>query len=119
MKIRLNDIRLFCRHGVMSEEQTLGAWFRVSLCALTSDEQATHTDDLGHTLNYALMADIVKEEMQTPSQLIEHVAGRIGRRLMNEMPDIEQLDVVVTKEHPPVAMECESASVELTFKRAE
>ena len=117
MKIRLNDIRLFARHGVMEDERTLGAWFRVSLCAETADERSTETDDLTHTLNYAEMADIVKEEMQTPSLLIEHVAGRIGRRLMHELPTIERLTVTLTKEHPPITMECESASVELDFVR--
>ncbi len=119
MKVRLNDIRIFCRHGVMDDERTLGAWFRVNLCATTPDERATFTDGLSHTLNYAQMADIVKEEMQLPSQLIEHVAGRIGRRIMHEMAAIERLDVTVIKEHPPVSMECESAAIELTFSRTD
>lgn len=117
MKIRLNDIRLFCRHGVLEDEAKIGAWFRVSICATTAQEMASQTDSLEHTLNYAHMADIVREEMFTTSQLIEHVAGRIGRRLMKEMTDIDNLTVIVTKENPPIGMECQSASVEMEWKR--
>lgn len=117
MKIRLNDIRLFARHGVMPDEQTIGAWFRVSLCATIGSDSAAITDNLDETINYAMMADIVKEEMQVPSKLIEHVAGRIGRRLMDELPLIESLEVKVTKENPPISMECRSASVELSLQR--
>ena len=61
MKIRLNDIRLFARHGVMPDEQTIGAWFRVSLCATIGSDSAAITDNLDETINYAMMADIVNE----------------------------------------------------------
>lgn len=117
MKIKLKDIRLFARHGVMQDEQTIGAWFRVSLSVSADVEKATFTDNLEDTLSYATMADIIKEEMEKPSKLLEHVAGRMARRVLIEMPDIKELTITVSKENPPIGMECESSSVELTLGR--
>lgn len=117
MTISLNDIRLFARHGVLPDERTLGAWFRVSLSVEADCQHAIDNDDLDGTVNYAELARIIKEEMEVPSRLLEHVAGRIGHRIMDEFPTIEQLTLTVHKEHPPIPMECASSSVTLNIKR--
>lgn len=117
MEISLNEIRIFARHGVMPDERTLGAWFRVGVTADVDCQAAIDDDDLGATLNYAEVAEVVKSEMEVPSKLIEHVCGRIAKRLMSEFPIISHLTVSVSKEHPPVCVECESASVRLTVSR--
>lgn len=117
MTIRLNDIRIFARHGVMPDERTIGAWFRVSLSIEAQCTGAAESDNLDDTINYAELAAIVKEEMATPSELIEHVAGRIGRRIIHQFPSIEQATITVEKENPPIGLECRSASVTLQFER--
>lgn len=117
MTINLNDIRLFAHHGVLPDERTLGAWFRVTLSVETECQQAIDNDDLEGTINYAEMARVIKEEMQIPSKLLEHVAGRIGQRLMNEFPSIDHLTITVHKEHPPIPMECASSSVTLQLNK--
>lgn len=117
MTISLNDIRLFAHHGVMPDERTLGAWFRISLSVEADCQQAIENDNLDSTVNYAEMARVVKEEMSVPSRLLEHVAGRISRRIMDEFSTIEHLTITVHKEHPPIPMECASSSVTLNIKR--
>lgn len=119
MTISLNDIRLFACHGVLPDERTLGAWFRVSLSVEADCQKAIDNDDLDGTVNYAEMARIIKEEMDVPSRLLEHLAGRISRRLMNAFPAIEQLTLTVHKEHPPIPMECASSSVTIHLTRLE
>lgn len=117
MRISLNDIHLYANHGVLPDERTLGAWFRVSLSVETECQRAIEDDDLEGTVNYAEMAQVIKEEMAIPSKLLEHVAGRISHRLMKEFTTIEQLTLTIYKEHPPIPMECASSSVTLTIKR--
>lgn len=117
MTISLNDIRLFAYHGVLPDERTLGAWFRVSISVEANIQQAIDNDDLDGTVNYAEMASVIKEEMEVPSRLLEHVAGRISRRIMDEFQTIEQLTLTVHKEHPPIPMECASSSVTISVKR--
>mgnify|MGYP003291385735 CR=1 FL=1 len=69
------------------------------------------TDELSDTLNYAQAARIIKEEMQVPSKLMEHVAGRVVQRLQNEFPTLQRLSFTIAKENPPVCAECASASI--------
>lgn len=117
MKISLNDIRLFAYHGVDPQETHVGAWFRTSLEADVDCPMACTTDNLDDTVNYAEMAAIVKAEMATPSKLLEHVAYRIARKLLDTFPQIKALKVTVVKENPPIGMECSEASVTLNVGR--
>jgi len=117
MLIKLNNIRIHARHGVMPDERTIGAWFGVSLTVETDFLRALNDDELSGTVSYADLAEIIKEEMLIPSQLLEHVAGRIARRLMQEFPTIARLTIEVSKENPPICLECQSSSVVVSFDR--
>ncbi|MCQ2196378.1 MAG: dihydroneopterin aldolase [Bacteroidaceae bacterium] len=117
MEISLNEIRIFARHGVLPDERTIGAWFRVSVNIEAECPKAIESDDLEDTVNYAEVAQVVKQEMNIPSKLLEHVAGRIAKRLMKEMPRIKAVGIKVSKENPPICTECQSASVSLCLKR--
>ena len=115
MTIQLNDIRIFAHHGVMADEQTTGAWFRVSVTTQGDFTQAMTDDDLHATVNYAAMADIVKREMAIPSKLLEHAAWRIASHILNEVANVGNVEVTLHKENPPIGMECRSASVTVTL----
>ena len=117
MTIRLNDIRLYAYHGVLEEERKVGAWFRVQLTTHGEFVQAMEEDRLEATVNYAEMASVVKREMAIPSRLLEHVAWRIGTCILREVNNVEDIEVTVHKEHPPVCVECTSASVQVRLER--
>ena len=59
-------------------------------------------DELGGTINYAEVYDIVGREMKQPSQLIERVAARVARCLLRHFFTLRQVDVEVTKCVPPI-----------------
>ena len=69
------------------------------------------TDNVADTLNYAQLLKIVKREMAVPSNLLEHVAGRIGKTVFHEFPQAEAIDLTVTKLNPPMGADCAGASV--------
>lgn len=106
-------MRFHARHGVLEQERLTGGDFLVSVNATYPLEEAVKTDEVGDTLNYAEVYETVKEEMEQPSRLIEHVAGRIGERLLEKMPKIEELTVRVVKENPPMGADCDGAGVQL------
>lgn len=114
-KVYIKDMRFYARHGVLAQETSVGAEFRVSLEAEYPLEEAIDTDDVQTTLNYADVFAIVQEEMAIPSKLIEHVAGRIGQRLLKEMPKIRKLMVNIMKVNPPMEADCCGAGVQLYF----
>ena len=55
--------------------------------------------------------ELVKTEMEVPSQLLEHVAGRISAALKTHFPELSGLRLKISKKSPPLGGEVESASV--------
>lgn len=71
------------------------------------------SDCVDDTVNYAELCALVKREMAVPSQLVEHVAGRIVQSVFTQFPQSSAVDVRVTKENPPMGADCAGAGVEL------
>ena len=116
-KIYLDDMHFYAYHGVMEQERLVGGEYSVSLAVEADLTEAVHTDDVADTVNYAALYEIVKSEMAVSSKLLEHVAGRIGRRAMETFERITTLTVRVTKLNPPMGADCKGASVELIMTR--
>ena len=110
--ITLETMKFHAFHGMRDEEQTVGGVY-LSDIAYTIDTNAVETDRIEDTVDYAVLFDLVKEEMTAPSQLIEHIAGRIMKAIKARFPQIQELVVKVTKCNPPVNGEMASASVML------
>lgn len=115
--ILLENIRFFAYHGVAPQETTVGNEFVVSLRLKTDIARAMKSDDVADTVNYAEIHQAVKEEMDIPSKLLEHVAGRIVRRLFNDFPTIESIDLKLSKRNPPMGADIETAGVEVHIER--
>lgn len=113
MIITLTDIEFHAFHGVLPQETEIGGQYVVDISMTVLDEQSTETDSLEHTVNYAEVYEVVKEEMAIPSKLIEHVAGRIARRVRDEFPLVSQVRIILTKKHPPIAGANINAKIEL------
>lgn len=84
----------------------------------TECEGAIKGDHLAHTVNYAEVYAAVAEEMARPSALIEHVAGRIARRVIRNFRPVRQVSVRVRKCCPPIdGFAGDGVSVEVTRHR--
>jgi len=110
--IRLEDICLTAYHGVLSEERENGNTFLVSVSLDLPDLCAIQTDNLSDTVNYKKVYEIVVEQMAEPSNLLEHVAGRIRQALQKAWPEA-QVHVQVKKKNPPVGGQVAWATVEM------
>ena len=51
------------------------------------------------------MADIIAREMAIPSQLLEHVAGRTAKAILNELPMAQYVYISITKDNPPMGID--------------
>ena len=111
--IRLEKLRVRAFHGVLPQERTVGGDFVVTLRIGYPWQQAMDTDDVGDTLNYAVVCELVKREMDIPSNLLEHAAGRIADRLLRQFPAITSVDLWLTKVTPPMGADSDGAGVEL------
>lgn len=116
-RVFVKNIRLHAFHGVMPQERITGNDYLVSVSADCPLAAAAESDSVDDTLNYAHIYNIVKEEMALQSNLVEHVAGRIGRRVLAEFPLADNVRVKVVKLNPPMGAACDGAGVELTVCR--
>lgn len=107
-------MEFYAYHGVLAHEKQIGNTFLVTVSMELDVEKAAVTDDLNDALNYKLVYDLVKEEMEIPSDLIEHVAGRIRRRLLDTFPYLEKLTVKLSKLNPPVNGKVEKVTIVLS-----
>ena len=111
--ITLRNIRFHAFHGVMPQENKVGADFLVNLRVGSPLENAMQSDEIGNTLNYAELYALVKAEMAVSSKLLEHVAGRIVSAIEKRFPQVVSIDLELTKQNPPMGADCDGASVEL------
>ena len=111
--IHLDNLRFHAFHGVLPQERTVGADFTLSIRLDVNVWDAVWYDDLNFTISYAEVYDAVAEEMRVPSALLEHVAGRIIRRLYSNFPALENVWICLLKDNPPVGAECTGMGVEL------
>ena len=111
----LRNVRFHAFHGVMPQERQVGGDFLLTLRVGYPLAKAMESDEVGDTLNYASLYALVKQEMDQPSQLLEHVAGRIAKAVMNAFPDVSSVDLELTKQNPPMGADCDGATVEMHF----
>jgi len=115
--IRLEKLRFRAFHGVLPQERTVGGDFEVTLRIGYPWQQAMESDDVADTLDYAAVYRLVRCEMAVPSQLLEHVVGRIVKALLRDFHRITSIDLWLTKLTPPMGADCEGAGVELHWER--
>lgn len=114
-KIYLRNVRFHAFHGVLPQEGIVGNDYLVNLVLDYDFSSAMKTDDLQGTLNYAEVYQKVREEMVVPSKLLEHVAGRIAHRLFSDFPEIQKLQLSITKVNPPMGANSDGAGVEVVL----
>ena len=116
LTVEIERMRMRAFHGVMDQERSAGNIFEVSVrltCPTT--EVSLQSDDPSTVIDYSVAADIVKAEMAIPSALLENVAWRIRRSLLEKYPMIISGTVKVAKLTPPMNAEVAHAAAELLW----
>jgi dihydroneopterin aldolase len=111
--IEIEGMEFYAFHGHFAEEQIVGNRFIVDLTLTTQCTKASKSDDLNDALNYMAVYQIIKQEMQIKSHLLEHVAGRIICRLYDTYETIEKAKVKISKLNPPLGGQIQKVSVTL------
>ena len=110
-KIELKSMKFYAHHGVFQQETKVGNLFVVDLVITANINKAVETDDLNDTVNYAAIYSLVKQEMDKPSKLLEHVAGRIIKTLKGHFSQIQHVSIKLAKLNPPFGGDVYSAAV--------
>ncbi|MCQ2350889.1 MAG: dihydroneopterin aldolase [Paludibacteraceae bacterium] len=111
--IRLENMQFYAHHGCFEEERKVGTYFSVDLDFTYDAGIAAESDNIDDAVNYAEVYNVVKEQMMIPSHLIENVALRIKKALLERFTSISNATVTVYKLNPPIGGDIEKVSVTL------
>lgn len=121
MTIDLKTVKVHAFHGLLPQERRLGQDFLVSISLQIGNAAAASAlidDELGGTIDYAKVYELIRREMAVPSQLLEHVAGRILCAVFEGFPAVQSAEVKICKLSPPIeGFDGPGAGVSLKLRR--
>ncbi|MBE0662529.1 MAG: dihydroneopterin aldolase [Bacteroidales bacterium] len=112
--ISVEGMEFFAYHGCFAEEQVIGTRFIVDFYFEADTSDAEVSDDLRQTVNYQTVYQLVKKEMEIKAHLLEHVAHRILKSVMNNFPAINAAEVKISKLNPPLGGKVDKVCVTLS-----
>jgi 7,8-dihydroneopterin aldolase/epimerase/oxygenase len=112
--IKIEEMEFYSFHGHFKEERIVGNKFLVDLTIDTDMKVPAESDNLKDAVNYQRVYEIVKQQMELKSHLLENIAGRILDAIYSEMKGIEKVTVKVSKMNPPMGGKIGSVSVVLS-----
>ena len=113
--ISIEGMEFFAYHGCFKEEQVIGTKFSIDLFLHVNTYTAEKSDKLEDTVNYQAVYLLVKKEMESKSNLLEHVGRRILKRIQETFPEVEQAKLKIRKLNPPLGGKMDFVSLELDF----
>jgi dihydroneopterin aldolase/2-amino-4-hydroxy-6-hydroxymethyldihydropteridine diphosphokinase len=113
--IKIKRLEVFANHGAMPEENVLGQKFLISAELFCDVRKAGQTDDLKETINYAAVADFLKQETEKHTfRLIERLAEYLAQEILLRFSLVEKVTIEVEKPWAPILLPLETVSVTLT-----
>ena len=117
--ILLKNIRLYAYHGCLDEEGKIGSEYRVDLIVKADLSKSAKTDNLSDTVDYVHLNKIVREEMSVRTKLLETVADKILKRILDEISMVTKAIVEVSKLNPPIGGNVAMVTIKMEKKRFE
>ncbi|MCF6350773.1 MAG: dihydroneopterin aldolase [Flavobacteriaceae bacterium] len=112
-KIILKNIRIYAYHGCLIEEGHIGSDYSVDLKAYVDLKPSAVSDNLKNTVDYVLLHNIIKQEMEVRSKLLETVAQRILNRIFKETTLVNKVSIKISKINPPIGGDVEMVTIEM------
>lgn len=105
-------------HGVFPEETKLGQRFLVDLVVSMDLKEAGETDNLDYSVSYADLYQLCQAIVEgSPFKLVEALAEKIAKAILEEFPLVQLCTVKVVKPDPPIPGHLQSVAVEITRGR--
>lgn len=116
-KISLEGLEFHAYHGVYAHERSSGNKFEVDIAVEAILNETVLQDDLSGTINYETLYGLVKTEMEKPSKLLETVGYAIANSVLNSLPDVQHVEIKISKFNPPIGGVCKKATVMVSQSR--
>jgi 7,8-dihydroneopterin aldolase/epimerase/oxygenase len=113
ISVEITGLSLYTRHGVSEAEREVGQRLVLDLRLDVGESDATVTDSIEDTVDYAEVCQLVALIAQQRShKTLERLCSTIANRLLADY-DLEGVWVKATKPEPPIALSVDEVSVEV------
>ncbi len=111
--VEITGLSLYTRHGVSDAEREVGQRLVLDLRLDVGQTDATVTDSIEDTVDYAEVCQLVALIAQQRShKTLERLCSTIADRLLADY-ELEGVWVKATKPEPPIALSVDEVSVEI------
>ncbi len=111
--IEITGLSLYTHHGVSEAEREVGQRLVIDLRLDVGETDATVTDSIEDTVDYAAVCQLVALVAQQRShKTLERLCGTIANRLLADY-ELEGVWVKATKPEPPIPLSVDEVSVEV------
>ncbi len=115
-EIQLRDVMLYAAHGVMPEESITGNQYCVNVrLRIDATDFDAEKDDLGATISYADVFELLQKEMSNRAALLETVAVRFAQEVKFRWPSIIRGSIEIVKTVPPIPNMIGQAGIKYEF----
>jgi dihydroneopterin aldolase/2-amino-4-hydroxy-6-hydroxymethyldihydropteridine diphosphokinase len=114
-KIKIQNLEVYCNHGVFPEETKLGQKFLISAVLYMDTREAGLTDRLELSVNYGEVSHFMKEYMENHTfKLIEAVVENLAREILLHFSLISKVTLEIKKPWAPIGLPLDTVSIEIT-----
>ena len=100
--LKIENIKLWARVGVLDEERELGQLFSLDIFLWTDFDKCTANDDVKKTIDYSELVEILKVQSKKISCFtIEKYSNAILEIIDKEFK-ISKIKIILTKCNPPI-----------------
>jgi len=100
--LKIKDIKLWSRVGVLKEERESGQLFSLDVFLWTDFEKCTLNDDIKSTVDYSKLVEILKKQsVKICCYTIEKYSNEILKIIDKEF-ELRRIKIILTKCKPPI-----------------
>jgi len=100
--LKIEDIKIWARVGVLDEERQLGQFFSLDIFLWTDFEECTENDDIKKTVDYSKLVQILKDQSKKICCFtIEKYSNSILESIDQEFK-LSKIKIILTKCNPPI-----------------
>ncbi len=116
----IKNLKIFAYHGVNEEEKINGQNFLIDAEIFTDKLVGYEDDKLENVLNYSKLVKEISAFFKKESyDLIEKAAEETARRLIQNFPQINEINLTVKKPEAPISADFDYVAIKISRKRSD
>ena len=100
--LKIENIKLWARVGVLEEERKLGQIFKLDILLWTDFEKCTANDDIKKTVDYSKLVEILKNQSKKIYCFTIEKYSNAILEIIDEKYKLSKIKISLTKCNPPI-----------------